>query len=86
MLIASALRPSDCGTYVAVFAKCFSDELNVPSIPFKSEYLSSMYAILSWKYGTYKTKAKYVSKNDDPTRINGVFFITLADDELYNVE
>ncbi|KAH0659794.1 hypothetical protein KY285_028416 [Solanum tuberosum] len=75
----------DYGTYVAIFAEFLSDEMKVPSIPFRSDYLRSRYATLLWKFGTDKVKAGYVSENDDPTRLKGVF-IPLTDDELINVE
>uniref|UniRef100_M0ZZ03 Ulp1 protease family, C-terminal catalytic domain containing protein n=1 Tax=Solanum tuberosum TaxID=4113 RepID=M0ZZ03_SOLTU len=77
--------PCECGTYVAVFAEFLSDEMKVPSIPFRSDYLRSRYATLLWKYGTDKAKAGYVRKSDDPTRLKGAF-IPLTDDELINVE
>ncbi|KAG5588413.1 hypothetical protein H5410_048847 [Solanum commersonii] len=76
---------SDCGTYVAAFAEFLSDEINVPSIPFQSEYLRSRYATLLWKYGTDKANVGYVSENDDPIRLK-VASILLADDELFNVD
>ncbi|KAH0745207.1 hypothetical protein KY285_006864 [Solanum tuberosum] len=59
--------------------------MKVPSIPFRSDYLRSRYATLLWKYGTDKAKMGYVSENDDPTRLKGVF-IPLTNDELINVE
>uniref|UniRef100_M1BE06 Ulp1 protease family, C-terminal catalytic domain containing protein n=1 Tax=Solanum tuberosum TaxID=4113 RepID=M1BE06_SOLTU len=36
----------DCRTYVAAFAEFLSDEMKVPSIPFRSDYLRSRYATL----------------------------------------
>ncbi|KAG5614409.1 hypothetical protein H5410_014233 [Solanum commersonii] len=84
VLAVVVLRESDCGKYVTAFAECLSDEMKVPSIPFRSDYLRSRYATLLWKYGTDKAKAGYVSENDDPTRLKGVF-IPLIDDELINV-
>ncbi|KAH0685459.1 hypothetical protein KY284_016012 [Solanum tuberosum] len=80
-----SLSVFDYGTYVAAFAEFLSDEMKVPSIPFRSDYLRSRYATLLWKYGIDKAKAGYVNENDDPTRLKGVF-IPLTDDELINVE
>ncbi|KAH0694054.1 hypothetical protein KY285_021151 [Solanum tuberosum] len=50
-------------------------------------YIAAFAEFLSdeMKYGTDKAKAGYVSENDDPTRLKGVF-IPLTDDELINVE
>ncbi|KAG5579830.1 hypothetical protein H5410_050457 [Solanum commersonii] len=62
---------------------CISFAFNLDLSVF--DYLRSRYATLLWKYGTDKAKAGYVSKNDDPTRLKGVF-IPLTDDELINVE
>ncbi|KAG5630566.1 hypothetical protein H5410_002283 [Solanum commersonii] len=39
-------QDSDCRTYVAAFAEFLRDEIKVPSIPFRSEYLRSRYATL----------------------------------------
>ncbi|WMV14806.1 hypothetical protein MTR67_008191 [Solanum verrucosum] len=66
---------SDCGMYVAAFAEYLSDEINIPSISFRSDYLRNRYATFLWKYGMDKFKAGYVSDNDDPTRPKSFYTI-----------
>ncbi|KAH0702949.1 hypothetical protein KY285_017227 [Solanum tuberosum] len=70
-----------CGMYVAVF----TDEINIPSISFQSDYLCNRYATLLWKYGMDKFKAGYVSDNDDPTRPKSGY-TTPAEGGIINVE
>jgi len=76
---------SDCGMYVAVFAEYLSDEISIPSISFRSDYLRNRYATLLWKYGMDKFKAGYVSDNDDPTRPKS-FYTIPAECGLINIE
>ncbi|KAK4731394.1 hypothetical protein R3W88_024382 [Solanum pinnatisectum] len=64
----------DYGMYVAAFAEFLSDEINISSISFRSDYLRNKYA-----------KAGYVSDNDDPTRPKSDY-TSPAEDELINVE
>ncbi|KAK4731926.1 hypothetical protein R3W88_024914 [Solanum pinnatisectum] len=64
----------DCEMYVAAFAKYLSDEINIPSISFQSDYLRNRYA-----------KAGYVRDNDDPTRPKSGY-TTPTEDGLINVE
>ena len=54
--------------YVVVFAEYLSDEINISSVSFQSDYLRNRYGTLLWKYGMDKVKAEYVSDTDDPTR------------------
>ncbi|KAG5619956.1 hypothetical protein H5410_005174, partial [Solanum commersonii] len=61
--------------YVAAFAEYLSDEINIPSISFQSDYFRNRYATLLWKYGMNKFKAGYVSDNDDPTRPKSFYTI-----------
>uniref|UniRef100_M1CLN1 Ulp1 protease family, C-terminal catalytic domain containing protein n=1 Tax=Solanum tuberosum TaxID=4113 RepID=M1CLN1_SOLTU len=75
----------DCGMYVADFAEYLSDEISIPSISFRSDYLRNRYAILLWKYGVDKFKAGYVSDNDDPTRPKS-FYTIPAEGGLINIE
>ncbi|KAH0639543.1 hypothetical protein KY285_036129 [Solanum tuberosum] len=75
----------DCGMYVAAFAEYLSDEISIPSISFRSDYLRNRYATLLWKYGMDKFKAGYVSDNDDPTRPKS-FYTIPAECGLINIE
>ncbi|KAH0666441.1 hypothetical protein KY285_027647 [Solanum tuberosum] len=75
----------DCGMYVVAFAEYLSDEINIPSINFRSDYLRNRYATLLWKYGMDKFKAGYVSDNDDPTRPKS-FYTIPAEGGLINIE
>ncbi|KAG5627783.1 hypothetical protein H5410_013001 [Solanum commersonii] len=75
----------DCGMYVATFAEYLSDEINIPSISFWSDYLHNRYATLLWKYGMDKFKTGYVSDNDDPTRPKS-FYTIPAEGGLINIE
>ncbi|KAH0755029.1 hypothetical protein KY290_025299 [Solanum tuberosum] len=75
----------DCGMYVVAFTEFLSDEINIPSISFQSDYLRNRYATLLWKYGMDKAKAGYVSDNDDPTRPKSDY-TSPAEDGLINVE
>ncbi|KAH0632587.1 hypothetical protein KY285_035269 [Solanum tuberosum] len=74
----------DCGMFVAAFAEFLSDEINMSYDSFGSDYLRKRYATLLWKYGLNKTKAGYVSDNDDPPRLKSVLNPT-AENELVNV-
>ncbi|KAK6796466.1 hypothetical protein RDI58_004167 [Solanum bulbocastanum] len=76
---------SDCKMYVSAFAEFLSDEINIPSTRFRSDYLCKRYATLLWKYGMDKAKAGYVSDNDDPTRRKNDY-TSPAEDGLINVE
>ncbi|KAG5620622.1 hypothetical protein H5410_005840 [Solanum commersonii] len=75
----------DCRMYVAAYAEFLSDEINIPSTHFRSDYLRKRYATMLWKYGVDKTKAGYVSDNDDPTRSKNDY-TSPAEDGLINVE
>ncbi|KAH0717026.1 hypothetical protein KY285_013057 [Solanum tuberosum] len=75
----------DCIMYVAAYAEFLSDEINIPSTRFRSDYLRKRYATLLWKYGMDKAKAGYVSDNDDPTRPTNDY-TSPAKDGLINVE
>ncbi|KAH0722563.1 hypothetical protein KY290_005214 [Solanum tuberosum] len=75
----------DCGMYVAAFVEFLSDEINIPSTRFRSDYLRKRYATLLWKYGTDKAETGFVSDNDDPTRPKNDY-TSPAQDGLINVE
>ncbi|KAG5592834.1 hypothetical protein H5410_043348 [Solanum commersonii] len=66
-------------------AEYLSDEINIPSISFRSDYLRNRNATLIWKYGTDKFKAGYVRDNDDPTRPKSGY-TTPAEGGMINVE
>ncbi|KAG5629500.1 hypothetical protein H5410_001217 [Solanum commersonii] len=74
----------DCGMFVAAFAKFLSDKINMSYDSFGSDYLRKRYATLLWKYGLNKTKAGYLSDNDDPPRLKSVLYPAI-ENELVNV-
>ncbi|KAG5588305.1 hypothetical protein H5410_048739 [Solanum commersonii] len=75
----------DCGMYVAIFVEYLSDEISIPSISFRSDYLRNRYMQLLWKYGMDKFKARYVSDNDDSTRPKSGY-TTPTEGGMINVE
>ncbi|KAK6789701.1 hypothetical protein RDI58_013501 [Solanum bulbocastanum] len=74
----------DCRIFVAAYAKFLSDEIPIPKIGFHSKYLCTRYRAI-WKYGTKKSKAGYVSENDDPTRPKS-HSTEPAQEDLFNVD
>uniref|UniRef100_M1CIF2 HVA22 e n=1 Tax=Solanum tuberosum TaxID=4113 RepID=M1CIF2_SOLTU len=72
----------DCGMS---FFEFLSDEINMPSNDFRSDYLRTRYATLLLKYGLNKAETGYVSENDDPTRSKSDYTPPTKDD-LVNVE
>jgi len=67
------------------FVEFLSDEINIPSNDFRSDYLRTRYATLLWKYGLNKAETGYVSENDDPTRSKSDY-TPPTEDGLVNVE
>ena len=68
-----------------VFAEYLSDEINISSVSFQSDYLRNRYGTLLWKYGMDKVKAGYVSDTDDPARPKSDY-TTQAEGGLVNLE
>lgn len=54
--------------YVDAFIEYISDEINISSTSFRSDYHHNRYTTLLWKYDMDKDKAEYVSDNDNPAR------------------
>ncbi|KAF3615207.1 hypothetical protein FXO38_20117 [Capsicum annuum] len=79
------LKERDCSIFVAAYAECMRDGLQVPNDGLDAELLRKRYAALLWKYEEAKAQKLYARDIKDPRRPKPNF-ATLDEEQLVHIE